>query len=414
MTDPAPSVARPLSGLRVIEGTAFVAAPSGGMALAQLGADVIRFDQIGGGIDYKRWPLTREGVSLYWNGLNKGKRSLAVDLRDQEVVELLTALIAGAGNFLTNFPARGWMDPNHLRNRCRELGQQDLVMVVVTGSHDGTTALDYTVNCAVGYPAITGHIDDPRPVNNVVPAWDLLCGQMAAMGLLAADRRRLMGGGGDLVTIALSDVAISTIGALGNLAEVQVNGDERGRVGNAIYGAFGRDFATSDSRRVMVVAITDKQWMSLQTATGLTAVVAEVAEDLGVDLADEGERYLATDRLCALFEPWFSTRTLDEVSVALNEHGVCWGPYRTVAQLVAEDPRASTANPLFAELDQFGVGTHLVPGSPLAFGGQGALDRGAMVAPQLGQHTEEILTGELGLTNGELGVLVDRGAVALI
>ena len=354
MTDPAPPVARPLSGLRVIEGTAFVAAPSGGMALAQLGADVIRFDQIGGGIDYRRWPLTREGVSLYWNGLNKGKRSLAVDLRDQEVVELLTALIAGAGNFLTNFPARGWMDPNHLRNRCRELGQQDLVMVVVTGSHDGTTALDYTVNCAVGYPAITGHIDDPRPVNNVVPAWDLLCGQMAAMGLLAADRRRLMGGGGDLVTIALSDVAISTIGALGNLAEVQVNGDERGRVGNAIYGAFGRDFATSDSRRVMVVAITDKQWMSLQTATGLTAVVAEVAEDLGVDLADEGERYLATDRLCALFEPWFSTRTLDEVSVALNEHGVCWGPYRTVAQLVAEDPRASTANPLFAELDQFG------------------------------------------------------------
>lgn len=405
--------ARPLSGLRVIEGTAFVAAPSGGMALAQLGADVIRFDQIGGGIDYKRWPLTREGVSLYWNGLNKGKRSLAVDLRDQEVVELLTALIAAAGNFLTNFPARGWMDPDHLRNRCRELGRGDLVMVVVTGSHDGTTALDYTVNCSVGYPAITGHVDDPRPVNNVVPAWDLLCGQMAAMGLLAADRRRLMEGGGDLVTIALSDVALSTVGALGNLAEVQVNGDERGRVGNAIYGAFGRDFVTSEGRRAMVVAITAKQWMALQVATGLTEVVAELAEDLGVDLADEGERYLASDRLCALFEPWFASRTLDEVTAVLNEHGVCWGPYRTVAQLVAEDPRASTSNPLFAELDQLGVGTHLVPGSPLAFGGEGALDRGAMVAPQLGQHTEEILTGELGLTSAELGALVDRGAVAL-
>ncbi|MDG2428012.1 MAG: CoA transferase [Acidimicrobiales bacterium] len=405
--------ARPLSGLRVIEGTAFVAAPSGGMALAQLGADVIRFDQIGGGIDYKRWPLTREGVSLYWNGLNKGKRSLAVDLRDQEVVELLTALIAAAGNFLTNFPARGWMDPDHLRNRCRELGRGDLVMVVVTGSHDGTTALDYTVNCSVGYPAITGHVDDPRPVNNVVPAWDLLCGQMAAMGLLAADRRRLIEGGGDLVTIALSDVALSTVGALGNLAEVQVNGDERGRVGNAIYGAFGRDFVTSEGRRAMVVAITAKQWMALQVATGLTEVVAELAEDLGVDLADEGERYLASDRLCALFEPWFASRTLDEVTAVLNEHGVCWGPYRTVAQLVAEDPRASTSNPLFAELDQLGVGTHLVPGSPLAFGGEGALDRGAMVAPQLGQHTEEILTGELGLTSAELGALVDRGAVAL-
>ena len=70
-----------LSGVRVVEGSAFVAAPSGGMTLAQLGADVIRFDQIGGGLDYQRWPLTASGASLYWAGLNKGKRSIAVDLR---------------------------------------------------------------------------------------------------------------------------------------------------------------------------------------------------------------------------------------------------------------------------------------------------------------------------------------------
>jgi len=70
-----------LSGVRVVEGSAFVAAPSGGMTLAQLGADVIRFDQIGGGLDYRRWPLTTAGDSLYWAGLNKGKRSITVDLR---------------------------------------------------------------------------------------------------------------------------------------------------------------------------------------------------------------------------------------------------------------------------------------------------------------------------------------------
>ena len=407
------SLARPLEGLRVIEGTAFVAAPSGGMTLAQLGADVIRFDQVGGGIDYHRWPLTADGVSLYWNGLNKGKRSLAADLRDPEVTELLSELIAAAGNFLTNFPARGWLDPERLRARSAEPGYDDLVMVVVTGSHDGTTALDYTVNCAVGYPSITGHPDDPRPVNNVVPAWDLVCGQMAATGLLAADRRRLLGGGGSLVTIALADVALATLGALGNLAEAQINGTERDRVGNAIYGAFGRDFETSDGRRVMVVAITNKQWAGLQAATGVAGDVAALAGELGVDLGDEGDRYLATDRLCALFEPWFAARTLDQVAGALDEHEVCWGPYRTVPQLVAEDARASTANPLFAELDQPGVGRHLVPGSPLAFGGADAVDRGAMTAPRLGQHTEEILTAELGLTQLEVGALVDRGAVAL-
>ena len=72
----------PLDGLRVVEGSAFVAAPSGGMTLAQLGAEVVRFDPLGGGIDYGRWPLTAGGRSLYWSGLNKGKKSLAVNLRD--------------------------------------------------------------------------------------------------------------------------------------------------------------------------------------------------------------------------------------------------------------------------------------------------------------------------------------------
>jgi len=398
---------RPLAGMRVVEGTAFVAAPSGGMALAQLGADVVRFDQIGGGIDYHRWPITAEGVSLYWNGLNRGKRSVAADLRDPEIQDLLADLVADAGNFLTNFPAVGWMEPERLKTR-----RDDLIMVVVTGSHDGATALDYTVNCAVGYPAMTGHPEDPRPVNNVVPAWDLLCGQMAAVGMLAADRRRLLGGGGEVITIALSDVAMSTVGSLGNLAEAQINGQVRDRVGNAIYGAFGRDFATGDGRRAMVVAISPKQWRGLQAATGTAADVAALAAELGVDFADEGERYLATDRLCEIFAPWFADRTLTEVADELDAHGVCWGPYRTVAELLAEDPRCSVANPLFRELDQPGVGRYLVPGSPLAFGSAGN-ERGAEVAPVLGQHTEEVLIGELGLSTADFGALVDRGAAGV-
>ena len=91
--------AQPLADLRVIEGSAFVAAPLGGMTLAQLGADVIRFDQIGGGIDFNRWPLAPSGRSLFWAGLNKGKRSIQVDLRSPEGRELVGALVgAGAGS----------------------------------------------------------------------------------------------------------------------------------------------------------------------------------------------------------------------------------------------------------------------------------------------------------------------------
>ena len=73
-----------LAGLRIVEGSAFIAAPMGGMTLAQLGADVIRFDDIKGGLDSDRWPVTKDGRSIYWAGLNKGKRSIAVDLRNPQ------------------------------------------------------------------------------------------------------------------------------------------------------------------------------------------------------------------------------------------------------------------------------------------------------------------------------------------
>ena len=123
----------------MVEGSAFVAAPSGGMTLAQMGAEVIRFDQLGGGIDYKRWPLTEDGISLYWNGLNRGKKSVVADLRAPEIQNLLSELIATSGNFLTNFPSKGWLSYEKLSEK-----RSDLVMVSITGSHDGTTCLLYT------------------------------------------------------------------------------------------------------------------------------------------------------------------------------------------------------------------------------------------------------------------------------
>ena len=110
----------------MVEGSAFVAAPSGGMTLAQMGAEVIRFDQLGGGSDYKRWPLTKDGVSLYWNGLNRGKKSVVADLRAPEIQSLLSELIANSGNFLTNFPSKGWLSYEKLSEK-----RSDLVLSLI-------------------------------------------------------------------------------------------------------------------------------------------------------------------------------------------------------------------------------------------------------------------------------------------
>lgn len=400
-----------LDGLRVVEGSAFVAAPSGGMALAQLGAEVVRFDPLGGGIDYGRWPLTAEGRSLYWAGLNKGKKSLAVNLRDPAAHELLTELIGAAGTFLTNFPARGWMAPDRLTAR-----RPDLVMVAVTGNRDGTTAVDYTVNAAMGFPMVTGPADHEDPINSVLPAWDLLCGQTAAVGILAAERRRLLTGEGSVMMLALSDVALAATAALGYIAEVQVNGAIRPRCGNDLYGAFGVELTTADRRRLYAVGISGRQWASLLEATESAAAVAEIAAARSLDFSDEGDRFEARDEIKAVMQAWARERTLAEAAERMDSLGVCWGPYQTFAELVGSDPRCSPAAGLFREVDQPGIGPYLVPGSPLTLAaGQSRRsdeleDAGA--APALGQHTDEVLAGWLGLSAGEIGRLHDAGVVS--
>ncbi len=412
---PAESTERPprpaaiLKGLRVVEGSAFVAAPLGGMTLAEMGAEVIRFDPIGGGLDYERWPVTAEGRSLFWAGLNKGKRSIALNLTHPEGVEIATRLITGdgegAGLFLTNFPARGWLDYKRLAKF-----RADLIMVNITGDHDGRSAVDYTVNAATGWPLATGPKGTEGPVNHVLPAWDAICGLWAATGMLAAERHRRLTGEGQLVTLALSDVALAVTGALGVLGEVAVNNADRARHGNDIYGGFGRDFPTSDGRRVMVVGLTGRQWKNLVQVTGIEKEVAALAKRLGRDLNRQGERFEAREEIAALVSPWIAARPLAEVAIAFEISGVCWGPYQSFRELVESDPRCSPENPMMSALDQPGIGTYPAAGTPLGFG---ALDRvPARPAPLLGADTDRILGDVLGLSSGEIGRLFDAGIVA--
>ena len=271
-----------LAGLRVVEASAFVAGPSCALYLAQFGAEVIRIDQIGGGPDFRRWPLDpASGDSLYWEGLNKSKKSVALDLGRPEGRELAqriaTAPGDGAGLFVTNYPVDGFLSFERLRAL-----RDDLICVRVMGWPDGRPAVDYTVNAAVGVPAMTGHPDDLRPVNHVLPAWDLLTGAYAAFALVSAERARRADRQGREVRIPLSDVAIASLGHLGQVGEALTTGQDRPRVGNQLYGAFGRDFVTQDGERLMLVAITPRQWKRLVDLFGVASEVASLERELGV------------------------------------------------------------------------------------------------------------------------------------
>jgi 2-methylfumaryl-CoA isomerase len=273
-------------------------------------------------------------------------------------------------------------------------------MVVITGNPDGRTAVDYTINAAIGFPWVTGPEETTGPVNHVLPAWDALTGYLAATALLAAERHRRLTGQGQLVRLSLADVALAVSGHLGLLAEAQLDPAPRPRVGNHIYGTFGHDFVTRDGRHVMVVALTPRQWRSLLEATSSEDAARTLETSLGEDLREEGARYRARAEIVAMLAPWFAERNFSEVSETLNQHGVLWGPYQTFKELVQSDPRASLANPMFAMVGQPGVGSWLAAGSPVRFGA--TPHKPATRAPELGEHTDQVLTEVLGLTAADI------------
>ena len=372
--------------MRIVEISSFVAVPMAGMTLAALGAEVVRIDPVGGGPDSGRWPVTSSGESIYWAGLNRGKRSMAVDMRSADGQDLVVRLIAAAGVFITNAAGRQWHSFQALSPR-----RPDLIHLEVAGRADGGTGVDYTVNAATGFPLVTGPADHNGPVNHVMPSWDVGCGLYAALAVLAALRRRDATGRGAAIRLPLDDVALATAANLGFLSEVLVNGEQRPRLGNAVFGQYGQDFLSSDGRWFMVVALTPRHVNELAGLTGTGAALAAIAEALRIDFDDEGSRYEHRELLNGLFAPWFRSRTAGEISAALGASSVLWEQYRDFAE-VAESPRVQD-NPLFAPLVQPRIGTHLAPGLPLSVDGTHPR---AGIAPALGQDTDAVTAEWLG------------------
>lgn len=391
-----------LGGLRIIEGSAFVAAPLAGLNLAQLGAEVIRFDDLGGGLDSQRWPLSDDGKSLFWAGLNRGKRSLELNLRSEEGRKILTDLITAPGEdngiFITNFPATGWMSYEKLSER-----RSDLIMVVLTGNFDGSSEVDYTVNPSFGFPYLTGARESTEPVNSVMPVWDFILGTTAALAIVAAVNNRMRTGKGELITISLSDIALSSVGALGRLSRAYL-GDQIERDGNFLYGAFGHNFTCKDGREIMVVGLTSRQWHALLAATSLEDEISELSSRLGVSFEEEGQRFKYRNELLEIFQKWFANRNSAEVVALLREKKASWSFYQNLTELLRDDVRASTKNPIFNIVDEPTIGKTL-PNITSPIRTKINPNLAPMNAPVLGEANHYVLSALLNYSDSEISRL---------
>jgi len=398
----------PLSGLRIIEGSAFVAAPLGGLTLAQLGADVIRFDQINGGLDFRRWPVTENNESLFWIGLNRGKRSVEIDMRSARGREIISDLITAPGRdggiFLTNLPMK-----DELRYEALKEKRPDLIMVSLTGNYDGSSEVDYTVHPAFGYPLITGSAGTELPVNAVLPTWDLLLGNMVAIAILVAERKRRETGEGEFIQIALSDVALSVVGALGRLSQAYVGTEKVSADGNFLYGAFGSNFVTKDNVQIMIVGLTPRQWSALKDALQIHDALSKIEIECNANLNLESDRYRFRREIAELVADMIKEKSISELNEVFSTFNVSWSKYQTFEELLKNDYRASVRNPIFSLVNQQGIGYLPSVSSPIRF--TNATNLGAQSAPVLGANTKEILVELLSMSSSEIQNLKEKGII---
>ena len=390
-----------LSDVSIVEVSSFVASPTAGLYCAQMGAEVVRVDQIGGGLDYDRYMLTAEGRSLAWENLNRAKKSVALDLKSAEGRELCVELARATGQLITNLPEKSF-----LSHAAVSEGRPDMVSVRIMGWHDGRQAMDFTVNAAAGYPLMTGPEDwDPAtapPVNQVLPAWDFITGAYCAFALMAALHHRAATGKGSEVRVPLGDVMMGTVANSGAMAEMLYRGADRPRLGNAIWGALGRDFTSRDGERFMVAVLTPNQWNAMVAALEIAEPVAALEAETGVEFArSDHNRFVHREALFAIVQRAASRLDYADLSARLGKAGATFERYRTMHE-AASDPALVADNPLFGPSPANPSGfAYPAPRSLANLGGQPAGD--PRPAPYLGQHSEEVLAERLGLASGAIG-----------
>ncbi|MFZ1742925.1 MAG: CoA transferase [Pontixanthobacter sp.] len=399
-----------LSGLSLIEVSSFVASPTAGLYSAQMGAEVIRVDQIGGGLDYDRYQLTAEGRSLSWENLNRAKKSVAVDMRSAPGRELVQELARKTGQLITNVPEKSFLSHEVLKQ-----GREDMITLRIMGWHDGRQAMDFTVNAASGYPLMTGPAEwDQKtapPINQTLPAWDFITGAYSAFALLAALRHRETTGEGGEVRIPLGDVAMGTVANSGAMAEMLYRGSDRERLGNDIWGALGRDFISADGKRFMVAVLTAKQWVGVVEAFGVAEQISALEAKHGVSFAQsDHNRFIHRRDLFDLLQSVASTLIYDQLAQRLSAAGCTYERYRTMFE-AANDPELVADNPLFGPSPANPSGFEYP--ATRSFANLPAQQAGdPQPAPYLGANSEEVLADRLGLSSAQIGKLMDSGIVA--
>lgn len=387
--------ARPLSKLRVLDLSTMIAAPLTASILADYGADVVKVEQPGVGDHVRRFGPQKDGQGLYWKTLSRNKKSVALDLRLPRAQELIRSWISQFDILIENFRPgtleRWGLSPSELR-----LLSPRLIVLRVTaygqfGPYRDRAGFGTLAEAMSGLASISGFSDRP-PLLPAFPLADIMAGQLGAAAVLAAVERRHHTGEGDCIDLAIYEAALKLIEL--NIIEYDQTGIEQQRTGNR-YGA-------SAPRGSYQCA--DGLWLALSGST--QSVAQRVLRTVGGEELAQDPRFLTNaDRLTHVADLddhislWCSTRSRSSAIQEFSDMGCAVGPIESIGtmlenpQVVARGSVASVSDPLLGKMAM----TNVYPRFTLA-----ECEIESTGPAIVGQHTDEVLARDLGLSAMEL------------
>jgi formyl-CoA transferase len=403
----------PLTEIRVLDLSRILAGPWCTQVLADLGAEVVKVERPGAGDDTRAWgpPFLRraDGTdttdSAYFAGTNRGKKSITLDIASQEGQQVARSLAASSDVLVENYKfgdmLRYGLDYDALAAANPRLVYCSITGFGQTGPYRTRAGYDFMIQAMGGLMSVTGERDElpgGGPQKCGVPIADIMTGMYATVAIVAALRERDASGRGQHIDMSLLDTQVSWL-ANQNLNYL-VSGKVPVRWGNAHPNLTPyQSFATNDGNLILAIG-NDSQFGKFCAVAGLA-----IAQD--PRFVNNRARLANRDTLVAIIAQAMKARTTSEWMAALEAEGVPCGPINTIDQVFA-DPQVIERGLRF-DLPHPAAGSVPQVANPIRFSRTRIEYRAP--PPVLGQHTQEVLRGILGMTEAEVASLRDRGVV---
>lgn len=394
---------RAIGDITVLDFSRFAAGPYCTMLLADMGAQVIRVEPPGGGVDRQFGLQGPDGESLVFKLTARNKKSITLDILSSEGQELLFNLVKVTDVIVHNFTP-GTAEAKVLDYETVSQKNGRLIIAAISGfgsygPYAQRGAFDASAKAMSGAMWLNGLPGGP-PVKETVPYADLGTGSLAAFGIMLALYHRQKTGKGQVIDASLLDTAGSFVQCLGTVAFYSLSGELRQQLGNHGFATYMNCFDTRDGW-VIVMAYGNSIWRRLCRLMG--------REDMVTDprFANDGERQKNSNVIDTALAPWFKARTVAEALHELDEARVPAEEVATIADF-ARNPQVQ-AREMIDYLQYPEVGRLPVPGVlPKLSLTPGRIDN---LAPRIGEHNLEVYNGMLGISQETLSVLERRSII---